>query len=331
MSHHRSASCIGIAVGVAVFGSGAVGCALAPNSEEATQPDPAGEVAQPQTTAIGTWTDWSGTVIVKAWVCDWSPAEEHPSAVCVVPAGWVLVGGGAEIAGEPVPGALLTSNGPLNGGAYGKLKWWYVGAKDHGQSQNTQIRGYVMGLQLSGLSEAQLRNAMGITCTQSGQSNTPVAVAIIGANHILVGGGAHATYNGAGQLLFESVHAGGAWRAKSKSHIWADPGWVTACSISIERCPVGYTGGCLHTESEGASGPNMGGYTATPLWTWPTDFAMTAVGAWAISGSNGRFLTDFILHVSPTGPGGAATVWSKDHILPQVEQTEVYSIGLARE
>src|SRR5437868_8934652 len=59
-----------------------------------------GQNASAATTLLGSWNDWSGTVHVKSWACDWSPVSSANSVCCMIPdPNFVLVGGGAEIEG----------------------------------------------------------------------------------------------------------------------------------------------------------------------------------------------------------------------------------------
>src|SRR6185295_14265666 len=64
---------------VAITLAAVLGGCSSDNTPKTTEETPT-QVASELVTSVGTWDDWSGTVHVKAWVCDWSAPASHPHA-----------------------------------------------------------------------------------------------------------------------------------------------------------------------------------------------------------------------------------------------------------
>jgi len=236
---------------LAVLGFGASGCSMDASSDgeqlseeanigtsqQALNACPAGVMC----------LDYSaGSVSARVYQCGWSTGtsnfQNHLTAGCQVDtADFVLVGGGAEIFGDPVPGALLTTSKPNGNG-------WFVASKDHVDVGKHSLRAYAIGLRLAGYTATQLRGQVHVTTVNgsSGAVSSAFAGVPLDSNgdfELLLGGGAQTLTTG--QLLTASYPFNTTtWSAASKDHIVSAPGIVTAYAISIPRCPPGL-GYCL--------------------------------------------------------------------------------------
>jgi len=267
--------------------------------------------------------DASGTITTRTYKCKltgdfFGNAASGVTATCPVEAGFVLVGGGAQVDLESgaQPGALVTASYPAAG-----LASWTAKTKDHVELYPHRTRAYAIGLKLAGVSEAALRASAHYLVSPAGSNvNHPTAQVVETDNsYIVVGGGARANYVGAGQLLWDSRYLAsspnGGWFAASRDHWTANPGTVTAFAISIPRCPPGYAGGCLQTFSRQFDSNGGYGYRGASIPASSTWLA-TSVGAYAGSMScggpcQGRLIAD--LYPVIDNNFGGMTAWTKDH------------------
>jgi len=286
--------------------------------------------------------DASGTITTRTYKCKltgdfFGHAASSITATCPVEAGFVLVGGGAQVDLESgaQPGALVTASYPDAG-----LTTWTAKTKDHVELYPHRTRAYAIGLKLAGVSEAALRaSAHYLMSTNASNVNHPVtSVAETNSGYLVVGGGAKANYSGAGQLLWDTryftsaTEPNGGWTASSKDHWTADPGKVTAYAISIPRCPSGYSGGCLQTSSRDWNSQQAYGYEGASIPASSTWLA-TSVGALARSSCSfgpcaGRLIADLYPVIDQNF--GGMTAWTKDHHVAEEGYTTARLLMIAR-
>jgi hypothetical protein len=249
----------------------------------------------------------AGSVSARVYQCAWSVGssnfQNHLTAGCFVDtADFALVGGGAEIQGDPVPGGLLTVSMPNGNG-------WFAASKDHVDVGKHNLRAYAIGLRLSGYTAAQLRGQIHINSATSGSGHSVSAFAGIPAGELLLGGGAETLTTGAGQLLTNSYPASTTvWTASSKDHVTSSTGFVTAYAISIPACPpnLGY---CLTSSNSNWWSSTGTGYRSSSIAN-PAGWVTVGVGAHSSYSGSGRLLTDIVPLMS--GQGGVFGS-SKDH------------------
>ncbi|RYZ01620.1 MAG: hypothetical protein EOO73_34890 [Myxococcales bacterium] len=247
-----------------------------------------------------------GNLTVRYYTCGWSSLGQRNKATCTVDSDFVLVGGGAEIADDGAPGALLT-------GSYPSGESWIARSKDHEQAYPHRTRAYAIGLRIAGLSKSALQQSVK---TKSFSSTGTVAHPSISyfppSNELILSGGAWTTYTGAGQLLTKSNRSSGGtgWVAASKDHVTSDPGGVDVYVTTILKRPIGTTIDLATDQATSESLSSGGGYRSTTSISVDSSF-VTGIGA-SDSGAN-RLLTDAYPSSSARGGG---TVTTKDHMTP---------------
>jgi hypothetical protein len=303
-------------------------------------------------TQIGQYTDGSGAITLRVYVCPYTAVAEVNQTDCTIPdSDFAIVGGGADIypLDSSQPGALLTASYPL--GAYntpysGMVDTWRAASKDHYYYYPHQLRAYVIGMRLAGVSN--LRSMTHIDETSSNNFGSSDVYKCAGRyfnnqatfpGDQMVGGGAYTTYTGAGELLVNSgpyfndfVQGGtqGCWAAWSKDHIVADPsGTIHPTVIAMPRCPTGF-GGCLGHGLFNLNGAGGTGYRGAQVGATNGGWATTSIGAKAHSNPlvYGRLLT----HLLPwSGGAGGATIWTKDHGFAEYGWGEALAYVLRKE
>lgn len=277
----------------------------------------------------GEWIDDSGTIQLQMWRCAGPPARTgRVDSSCTIPPGYVLVGGGASIFRFGGPGAMLVASYPDPG----NTRTWRGTSKDHFAAQEHTLEIHAIGMKLNGLTENALRNQMHFGWRTSALANHPSTTAFVPPGYVLLGGGARPNYGGAGQLLVASWGTGDSnppsWFAKSKDHVVADPSTITAFTISVKRCPTGYTGGCLASTAFGASGASGFNDQSSIVYINSPNGALTSIGGEAISSPTyaaGRMLGTMFPVV---GNRGGSVVWTRDHNVPEAGFSMAYGIAL---
>jgi hypothetical protein len=128
---------------------------------EADEPD---DVVESQTQLI---SDPTGLITVSITQCAAVSAPNGGvlAVGCPVDPKFVLVGGGGQVVGEPEPGALLQMSRPNRSS-------WVVQAKDHVHPGPFQLQAAAIGLQLTGVSQADLASMVTVTRVNSGTPAT---------------------------------------------------------------------------------------------------------------------------------------------------------------
>lgn len=314
-----------LAVSALVLGA-ASGCSV----EAAEVGEDESVASQAQALRRDLFYDSTRRIEIQVKTCGWSTLAQVPSATCTVDAGYVLVGGGAEVEGEAAGGGLLTHSGPAN------TFYWAAASKAHITPLWHRIRAYAVGMKLSGMSEATLRSLVTITRRTSAVSSRPTASVSIPYGHVLLSGGAFVTANGPGMLLTESYPTGGTsqWTASAKDHQAPDAGTVTTSVLSIPEClnDQWAGGGCLLTSILHNNSPASSGYHVENV-TLTGGGAPVGAGARARWSLHGRYLTD--LHAS-VGVGlydgklrAVAWAYSKDHNLAESNVTDLWMTSVS--
>jgi len=162
-----------------------------------------------------------------------SAVANHPSITATLPAGWVLVGGGARANYGTGAGQLLYASVPggntsvRNGG-----NSWFAASKDHDVADPATVTAFAIGLTatfLAGAGLAVIYQSYSAPCA----THWPWATLIVPGFH-LSGGGAQDNWTGNGNLLTASFPQDRqTWRARGKDHVVSDPSTITAWGIGL--------------------------------------------------------------------------------------------------
>jgi hypothetical protein len=274
------------------------------------------------------FTDVTGTIKVQVRTCGWvtssGPSGSRTAvATCTVDndAGYVLVGGGAEIENSPIPGAVLKSCIPDPSSFTSSPLWyytrWLARSSEFGLTNSSahRLRAYSIGLRLVGMSAAEtganLLWADG-TDPNPGVSYTQV---VPESNVFLGGGGTVLPYDAPMYLVLSEPSAPTGWTVNA--HVngsGADPFPPKAYAVSINPCPTradGTVWGCLTSAGPATISSGSGGYISATYTNSDPHFLVTSVGGHGFSFPNTtpkRFLTDIIPGLSTQG----TTIWSKN-------------------
>lgn len=323
------------ALTMTIVGMGLAGCGLEASEGESAEvtgtQHQAVTVTCDATQYDGCWqsTDITGALTVRVYRGKWSASSGFPAASVRVESGYVTVGGGAEIEGEPNPGALLITSLPRPD----KVAW-IAESKHHKYEQMHRIRAYSIGLKISGIDVATLKSQVTYTTVTSGVSGFPTATASIPnpSQNLLLGGGAAAApdaVGGAGLLLTGSFPNSGlsGWTVTAKHHEISSPGTATATAISMPKFI-----GSFSLESAAFSG-NSGSAAVYATATVNNTSGLqvpVGVGAQGIGTTGaGRLLTDMYPLPIPTGFGGISAT-SKAHGVSDPGITQGWLMTLRR-
>jgi hypothetical protein len=318
-----------------IVGVGLAGCALEGAEDE--NAESTGTQQQPVTVSCdatqydGCWqsTDITGALTIRVYRGKWSESSGFPSAAVRVESDYVVVGGGAEIEGEPNPGALLTTSLPRPD----KVAW-IAESKHHKYSQMHRLRAYSIGLKISGIDVATLKSKVTYTTVTSGISGFPTATASIPSPslNLLLGGGAAAApdaVNGAGLLLTGSFPTSGlnGWTATAKHHEISSPGTATATAISMPKFIGNFS---LESAALSASSAGANVYATATVTNTSSLQVVTAVGGQGVGTTGqGRLLTD--MYPQPITSGfGSMSATSKAHGVSDPGTTQGWLMTLRR-
>jgi hypothetical protein len=172
------------------------------------------------------YTDVSGLITTKIWLCLNAKAASFPIIQCSVDADYVLVGGGAWADPGTGPGAFLTASYPAD---VSQLLTWEGRSKEHAYPNPHILSVYAIGMKITGVSRSDLVARMTVSQMTSDIANHPSATAAT-LPGILLSGGCRDNWHGAGNMLTTC----GAGTAQGKDHNWADPSSVTVYAIAID-------------------------------------------------------------------------------------------------
>lgn len=287
-------------------------------------------------TTLARYTDPTGTITVTYYVCGWSAVGSRPRATCTVPSADALVGGGVEIEGDN-PDAMVFGSYPAD------TRTW-VAESTTLVSANHRVRARAMGLRLSGVSAAALRNQTVITSQQSTLSfdsfafaGSPMLGTVLAGGGGRVSSGSHLMYDSSLNIPCMFCEHNG-WVARAKAHpYFPEAGRVTAYGIWLPECPSGFAGGCLVSRfgASSVTSPD-GGYIShrDALPRSPSDITsnlvLTSLGGWIHSPDGaGRYLSQLYPYWSPSAAAPAGRVASTDHLIadPGI-LTAIFLVGL---
>ncbi len=233
----------------------------------------------------------------------------------------VVIGGGATGAETP-QGALLTASLPND-----DLSAWLVSSKDHDESNPHRLIGFAIGLKITGMTRAQLRNAVKVVSKTSSRVAHPQATASAPAGFLLVGGGFRVNWlPGAGNLATASFpEFSNSWTARSKDHRLSSPATIDSFAICLQqRLPAG-TVVRGDNSAESPLSQHVGATTRLD-----EEFALTGIGAevrWTPPGS-------LLWRLEPTHrqsqgvSGQGVTAGAKDHVEPSLATVKAWAIGI---
>jgi hypothetical protein len=279
-------------------------------------------------------SDDSGYITISIKQC---PPVSFPNGgvgtvSCPVDDGFVLVGGGGRVVGEPVPGALLQASKP-NGQS------WFVQARDHVHPSAYQLQAASIGLMLQNIPYDSLRYLVDVETFNSGtpshaprtynyEAMVPDGTGLTRPSPwIVLGGGASVHNLGGKQFLTESVplleysiYASG-WGCSSKDHEISYLDTVDCYIIRMQQCPYG-AGTCLWSKTgaptDFVSAAQGTGYR--PASTTARG-AITAIGAATYYNGAGRMLTAIWPGETGLANQSSLMVDSKDHDIPDSSVT----------
>jgi hypothetical protein len=260
-----------------------------------------------------TYKDASELIEMRLTTCDWVSGSDRNEAICMKPAGFVMVGGGAEIQNQASNGALLKASAPYQDNVNG----WV--ARSTGPTHN--LRAYVISMKVAGLTEAQLLPSVNGYAINEYYNGTAYVTQdqesgyddrfVIGAGTIVLDGD-----NGPNPgdqfwgdaYLIEARVLSDLETTRHTVKYQSGLGSLKAYTIAMRHCPVSWNK-CFtkrYREVDGASASGYGVATDTTPYPW----AMASIGGWALTGgTNRRYLADLI-PLNGSSPG--FTVRSKN-------------------
>jgi hypothetical protein len=168
-----------------------------------------------------------------------APAS-HPRATAALPAGFVLVGGGAKANWQQTggPGSLLYASRPGSGQS------WFAAAKDHRLPSPTTITAYAIGVSERFLASLRLR-VVRLRSVSDGPARSPWATCgVDDPSMTVISGGAETQWGGSGNLLTASFPSPASgvpgpqnyqWKVRGVDHIDQDPATIVAWALALVR------------------------------------------------------------------------------------------------
>lgn len=249
-----------------------------------------------------------GTVTLKRFSSSSLRPTHHPTATVVVPPGWKVVSGGADVAFGGA-GQLLTKSYPTAAG-----RGWIAQSKDHIRSDPGRITVYAIAM-YDPNDEWEVR----VFSKFSARVAHPSETVSVANGYTLVGGGANVLWSGSGNLLVKNYPSGSSWVASSKDHKRPSPASLIVYAIGIRS----RRGVRLDTkqifEYNGPRGHNRKTVSA------PTGYKVIGGGARVTTGGTGNMLVDCFPY---TAALSSFTAYSKDHITPDAQFLVVYVIAV---
>jgi hypothetical protein len=242
------------------------------------------------------------------------------TVTCFPEPGFVTIGGGGNVVGTPIPGALMT-------GSYLTADdSWAAAFKNHHSSNGYTIQSHMIGIKFAAVSYAQLKSLRRVTTGRSTEASaSPFALAGMPTGHKLVGGGGYLEYGSNGLLLtttqpfnFGSPTLLG-WMVAGKKHIDHDTGFAVAQSISLPSC---FGNVCLTSFAESVESADVEtGYATATMAPFGSN-ALTSIGGTAVDDGVGRFLTHLVPYVNGSiGEIPGVFAGSKDRSLASAGST----------
>ena len=259
-------------------------------------------------------TDASGKLTIAVFE-GFSPTKaSHQTDITVtVPADFVVIGGGGEGKESPL-GNLLTASYPSP-----DLTAWRVSTKDHVMNDPALVRGWAIGLKVTGLSASELRAFLTLQSATSPSANWPDVTASLPPGIVLAGGGIRVDWTGEGNLAVASApYLDNGWRVRSKDHYVFSPATATAYAIGIAQSIPG-VGTLSNLVTQTVSPPGNHPQAEAHL---PLDFVLSGCGAFVDWTGEGNLLW----RIQPSYAG--CFVASKDHLRGSSAVITAYALGL---
>ena len=270
-------------------------------------------------------TDWSDSVEVI--IVHETRFGQHPKVDVTLSSEYVLIGGGADILEQMIPGALLTASYPDN-----NLSTWHAESKDHIFKFYHHLMGYAIGLKLKGLTRDDLLKHIKIYSKTSGSIQHPNTSVGVGDDYILIGGGAKVNWdinlNSKGSLLVKSYPDQNmkVWYAEGKDHFLSNPSTITVYAIGIKKVIPNF--GSLEISQESSSDAIQTGFDMVTVMIGD-DWVVSCPGGKAEYAENdpdgfGRMLCGIV----PSSE--TVIVTSKDHMVQDDGETRAYAIKIRK-
>lgn len=310
-------------------------------------------------------TDASGLATSGVWRL-LAPAMSTFNRISVqAPSDFVAVGGGAMGTNTP-SGAMITESTRYASYGGDQRSWKARTTEAGGAAQSHRTTAYVIGLHIEGIAARDLAplliHASGTTAPTTvghpvGQATQP----ILGGSAVISGGFEAFASGGTplgsllGQLatvsaplisqFFSCTEGFGGfmrcrlvtgmtgWRAESKDHVIAGPGWINTQMLALPlTINVGGTTFEVHTRHVTATSA-VAAHPAADVGGLRGDFALTGVGAtvdWRRFDQFGNQTAagNLLWKLEPRADIGGASVASKDHIISSPASITAHAIGI---
>jgi hypothetical protein len=206
--------------------------------------------------------------------------------------GFVVVGGGGGVIGQPSPGALMTATLPL-----GEFLW-EARFKTHGSSGSYQARAYAINLKVSDWSVDKLLSALVyVEKTSEFPGPAPNVSATLPAGYTLIGGGGYVLGAGPGILLNYSKPTTNGWRVGGNQHLYQDEGYARAVAIGIKSC---FSGICFTSKANSEQGATVSSGYASSALNISAAAALTSIGGESVALDDSADDIDrFLTHLTP--------------------------------
>lgn len=316
--------------------------------------------ATPGAVLTGFTTDASGLAMTAIWRLQRGADASWARVPVQAPADFVAVGGGA-MGVQWNNGALVTSSQRGEMFVGDQRTWLGATTQASNAAQPHRTTAWVIGLRIHGLAPRDLAPLIQVAGADSGPTSLANAAAAAGITlgTVLVGGSAHARSTGAvppfnqlGQLLTASaptfrrlldcsvgfrcrilgIETAG-WRAESKDHVIADPGFVNAQTFSLPATiSVGGRSFSVLNRVVSATSAEVA-HPTIDVGGLRGEFALTGIGAfvnWRRFDTLGNQLAagNLLWRLEPRADLGGATVASKDHVVPSPATITAHAIGI---
>ncbi|MCP3822699.1 hypothetical protein NLX86_32835 [Streptomyces sp. A3M-1-3] len=187
-----------------------------------------------------------------------------------------------------------------------------------------RLTAFAIGMKINGLTRDQLLGHVAYNDETSSRTAHPQISEGIPEGFELISGGFRVNWPpGAGNLATASFpEIGSRWRARSKDHTHSSPATITAFSIALRKSLPG-VGTVQRGESLTTSSQAAHPQTQTLIGT---DFALTGIGAEALTNGPGQLLWRLEPVLSKQQPGAA--VGSKDHEHSSPGTVRAFALGI---
>lgn len=279
-------------------------------------------VALANSVPVSSQVDASGKISVTVFERSANTASGQFTDFAIeVPSDYVVIGGGVEGALLP-QGHLLTASYPN-----AARSAWLVSTKEHSLTSPAQIKGWAIGLKVTGLTRAQLLTHLTYRVSASTYVQQPNMTTTMSSGYTQIGGGFLVNWTGNGNLAWASypTMSGGApsWTASSKDQGSVSAGSIRSYSIGLRtNLPgVGVIASSVNTSP-------VSSYVANPSASvfLPAGFALTSCGAkvnWSGAGS-------FLWKLKPVEASSqlGCEAAAKEHLYSSPATLQTYAVGI---